>query len=165
MKQRLFSVILLAALMWSAVQAASVSETRARAIAAEFMTQKHLGNIATSSAAKVQRRVAHATQGDAAYYVFNGQNSGFVVVSGDDRTLAVLGYSDGNRRRHATPCEHRRRGEAAAAVEMGPKCAFQFGMSGDWRKVLRYRMHGNRHGSNHVLPPLARREHRHSRLH
>ncbi len=81
-------------LLGGSALAAPVSEARARAIAAEFMNRMHLGNIATSSAAKVQRRVAHATQGDAAYYVFNGQNSGFVVVSGDDRTLAVLGYSD-----------------------------------------------------------------------
>ena len=35
-----------------------------------------------------------AKQGNAAYYVFNnGDSDGFVIVSGDDRTEQVLGYS------------------------------------------------------------------------
>ena len=32
--------------------------------------------------------------GDAAYHVFDVAGGGFVVVSGDDRTAPVLGYSD-----------------------------------------------------------------------
>ena len=35
-----------------------------------------------------------ATNADAAYYTFNASRGGFVIVAGDDRVPAVLGYSD-----------------------------------------------------------------------
>ncbi len=74
--------------------AAPVSESRARAIAAEFMSQRQMGPPAETRPARAPRRSATATTA-AAYYVFNTQqDKGFVIVSGDDRTEAVLGYSD-----------------------------------------------------------------------
>ena len=35
-----------------------------------------------------------AAKGQNAYYIFNADNGGFVIVSGDDRTEEILGYSD-----------------------------------------------------------------------
>ena len=36
-----------------------------------------------------------STEPNAYYYVFNvGENSGFIIVSGDDRAKEILGYSD-----------------------------------------------------------------------
>ena len=73
------------------VQAAPVSENAARTVAAQFMAQKKLGNIATA-APKMLRGKPSAQP---ALYVFNAEKSqGWVIVSGDDRTRPVLGYSD-----------------------------------------------------------------------
>ena len=93
MKLRCFLIISLVACAWFGVQAAPVSETAARGIAEKFMQEKGMGAISTTRPAKAPRH-GTAAQSDAAYYVFNGQDKGFVIVSGDDRTLAVLGYSD-----------------------------------------------------------------------
>lgn len=42
-----------------------------------------------------QMKLVQAVQENALYYVFNvGEEDGFVIVSGDDRTPAVLGYTD-----------------------------------------------------------------------
>lgn len=42
-----------------------------------------------------QMKLVQAAQENALYYVFNvGEEDGFVIVSGDDRTPAVLGYTD-----------------------------------------------------------------------
>ena len=73
--------------------AAPVSEAIARGIAERFMQEKVMGSVSTARPAKAPRRGAD-TQSDVAYYVFNAQqDKGFVIVSGDDRTEAVLGYS------------------------------------------------------------------------
>ena len=50
-------------------------------------------NVATTSF-KAPRRSSTATANSASYYVFNNTSGGFIVVSGDDRTLQILGYSD-----------------------------------------------------------------------
>ena len=86
----LFSFLLTAALF-----AAPVSKEQAMEEAAAFLAQKN------PSAAKKPMKIAGRSKtlksaGDNAYYyVFNvGENGGFVIVSGDDRTTPVLGYSD-----------------------------------------------------------------------
>lgn len=77
------------------LQAAQVSESAARTIAAQFMLQRGMGNIAQAQPIKAPRSNATTAQAPAAYYVFNAQQAkGFVIVSGDDRTEQVLGYSD-----------------------------------------------------------------------
>ena len=79
----------------SMLQAAQVSENAARNIAAQFMQARGLGAIAPTAPMKAPRQGDAAPQSSAAYYVFNAQaGHGFVVVSGDDRTQQVLGYSD-----------------------------------------------------------------------
>lgn len=59
------------------------------------------GKMKTSTAGPRRVQLAHKqltqaqTTNDALYYVFNiGEKNGFVIVSGDDRTPAVLGYCD-----------------------------------------------------------------------
>ena len=79
----------------SFVQAAQVTENAARDIAAQFMQARGLGAIAPTAPMKAPRQGDVTPQSSAAYYVFNAQaGHGFVVVSGDDRTQQVLGYSD-----------------------------------------------------------------------
>ena len=73
------------------ISAEQVSEAQARSIAAQFMAQKNLGNLA-AAAPKMLRDKATAQP---ALYVFNAEKgNGFVIVSGDDRTEPVLGYCD-----------------------------------------------------------------------
>lgn len=73
------------------ISAEQVSEAQARSIAAQFMVQKKIGTVATT-APKMLRGKDSALP---ALYVFNAEkNQGWVVVSGDDRTCQVLGYSD-----------------------------------------------------------------------
>ncbi len=95
MSKRTFLILGLALFAWTSMQAAQVSETQAKAIAAQFMFQKGMGPVAASRPAKAPRRGAQTSSQDAAYYVFNAnQDKGFVVASGDDRALPILGYSD-----------------------------------------------------------------------
>ena len=75
--------------------AASVSEREALLKAKAFVSERGLSTALPSLrlAAKSHRARTAATASD--YYVFNiGSNDGFVIVSGDDRTEAILGYAD-----------------------------------------------------------------------
>ena len=72
--------------------AGPVDSQKAREEAAAFVSQQR-------TAAPRQMQLAdsrcNATAGTPAYYVFNIDNGkGFVIVSGDDRTNPILGYSD-----------------------------------------------------------------------
>ena len=73
--------------------AAPVTLQQARQQAQLFMTR--LGNYADLQLAQKQTfRGAPSSQQTAPYYVFNdSQQQGFVIVSGDDRAPAILGYS------------------------------------------------------------------------
>lgn len=88
----LFSLILLLPLM---VVAAPVTRQQARQQAAQFMAAKGI-SISDNALRKAPMR-AQVSDSDenAYYYVFSGVgNKGYVIVSGDDRTEAVLGYSE-----------------------------------------------------------------------
>ncbi|MBO4721925.1 MAG: C10 family peptidase, partial [Muribaculaceae bacterium] len=77
------------------MRAEQVSEAQARSVAARFMRERGLGVVATTQPSKAMRRTANVPQTYAAYYVFNAEKDrGWVIVSGDDRTEQVLGYSD-----------------------------------------------------------------------
>ncbi len=71
-----------------------VTQSEARQKAMAFMAQRN-----AAAAQKGMRLAAKGSQltpaaTEASYYVFNvGQTEGFVVVSGDDRTPAILGYA------------------------------------------------------------------------
>ena len=72
---------------------------RAMDIAASF-SQKRLG-LATKNALSPHKaalsrvQASRTSSSNAAYYIYNiGANEGFVIVSGDDATKPILGYSD-----------------------------------------------------------------------
>lgn len=75
------------------VRAESINENQARTIAARFMASRALPSTSLKMASKAPRLSTSAGADQAAYYVFNG-SSGYVIVAGDDRAPAVLGYSD-----------------------------------------------------------------------
>ena len=72
-----------------------ISENQARSIAEGFITSQQLP--ATTLKLAQKRAALNTRSGEkVAYYVFNGAStgSGYVIVAGDDRAPAVLGYSD-----------------------------------------------------------------------
>lgn len=77
------------------LMAAPVKLEQAQQRALQFVNQlnRH-GGSRSLHLARQQPRLAQATAGAASYYVFNvGDNQGFVMVSGDDRTAEILGYA------------------------------------------------------------------------
>ena len=81
----LFSIIL--------AVAAPVDEQKARQLASDFLNNM-TSHGTRSGNSELTRAVTGVADGnDAAIYVFNSDNS-FVIISADDRTPAVLGYSD-----------------------------------------------------------------------
>ena len=70
-----------------AVNAEQVSKHQALLKAQQFMPGKQFGE------ARSFARSAGSTESEP-FYVFNAEgNQGFVIVSGDDRTTEILGYS------------------------------------------------------------------------
>ena len=86
MKKLLF--LLLAFMATVAVNAEQVSRQQALQKAKQFMPGKQFGE------AKSFARAGSPTDQEP-FYIFNAEGKkGFVVVSGDDRTEPILGYSD-----------------------------------------------------------------------
>lgn len=77
--------------LWSA----PVTQHRARKVAADFMARRGISHIDVQPL-KVPRRTAGSSTAEVpSYYVFNAADArGFVLISADDRTEPVLGYSD-----------------------------------------------------------------------
>ena len=91
-----FFLILLFA---NGMKADPVTKETALKSAQSFLTKhKSKGNANLSLAYKSVK--SHASKGrgvaakDAYYYIFNNEDGGFVIVSGDDATEEILGYSD-----------------------------------------------------------------------
>ena len=83
--------------LMATASAATITESRAREIASGFMARKALPSTRLHMASKAPRKGATSHTAQAAYYVFNStatQQGGYVIVAGDDRLPAVLGYSD-----------------------------------------------------------------------
>jgi hypothetical protein len=72
----------------------SINESQARVVAARFMASKAMPSKSLKMAHKAPRLSATTGADQAAYYVFNSSDRGYVIVAGDDRAPAVLGYSD-----------------------------------------------------------------------
>ena len=94
-KHLLFSTLLLVA---SGAMADPIDLQKASAIAADYvsddMAEPVLVKRATRDAAKA-RRLPAKTAATAPYYIFSrGEGQGFVIVSGDDCTQQVLGYTE-----------------------------------------------------------------------
>ncbi len=88
-------LLLSLAVATTAAWAESINENQALAIASRFMA----GHAKSSTGLKMTHKApmlgAATGSGKAAYYVFNNTTGGgFVIVAGDDRAPAVLGYSD-----------------------------------------------------------------------
>ena len=92
-KVKIFIIVCSLVTIGIEAHAKQVSELAAQNIAAQFMKQRGIGTAIAVPTLKTPRRNASSTQ-SSAYYVFNAeQGKGFVIVSGDDRTTQVLGYS------------------------------------------------------------------------
>ncbi|MBR5069272.1 MAG: C10 family peptidase [Bacteroidales bacterium] len=75
------------------VSAAPVSRSKAQEVARQFMNNRGMSSQIAEMVYKSPRR-GQVSDENAYFYVFNAPNNqGFVVVSGDDRTAEVLGYS------------------------------------------------------------------------
>lgn len=74
--------------------AGRISRDQALHKAQQFLSQKGLPSSLTSAETQMSRHRAQGSIQPDYYYIFNaGQNQGFVIVSGDDRTPEILGYS------------------------------------------------------------------------
>ena len=72
---------------------APVTAEQARGEAVSFVAGRQGAGRQLKLVSKANRVTTAAEMG--LYYVFNiGQDNGFVIVSGDDRTMPILGYSD-----------------------------------------------------------------------
>ena len=78
--------------------AAPVTPDKALEAATQFMQQRQAGTtLKANPVSRTPKRMAHgqtaASQSN--FYIFNANNNkGYVIVSGDDRTTQILGYSD-----------------------------------------------------------------------
>ncbi|MBQ6062419.1 MAG: thiol protease/hemagglutinin PrtT [Prevotella sp.] len=90
----LFSCFLFLCLLVS--KANPISRSQALSQAKEFLSSKGIGMKTDDAAYRAPRKAnAQSDENSAYYYVFNaGNDQGFVIVSGDDRTEQILGYSD-----------------------------------------------------------------------
>ena len=81
--------------------AAPVSPDKAQQIASEFMLQHRAGvTLNASPVTRAPKMMANGTASatQTSYYIFNASgNNGYVIVSGDDRTIPVLGYTDSGK--------------------------------------------------------------------
>ena len=75
--------------------AESINEKQSLRIAQSFMTSNQMpsGNLRMAHKA-MTRSIASSGDIETAYYVYNATGGGYVIVAGDDRAPAVLGYSD-----------------------------------------------------------------------
>lgn len=85
-------LLLILSVMFSGIMTANpVDKEDARKTAESFLN----GRAVNKSRGAVKRESLQLVSSREAYYVFNvGQKEGFVIVSGDDRTPAILGYAD-----------------------------------------------------------------------
>ena len=91
----IFASVLLATL--ATATAAPVTPSQAQQAANQFMQERRPGVIVQSTpVSRTPRKMGgHATLAQPNYYIFNTTNNkGYVIVSGDDRTTSILGYTD-----------------------------------------------------------------------
>ncbi len=96
MKKKVLFVLAVFSVLIAEMSAAPVTRAEAQAKAQVFMQSRGIVLKGEMSAVNGPRRVGNAQNGEtSSYYVFNnGQNGGFVIISGDSRTREVLAYSD-----------------------------------------------------------------------
>ena len=88
-------VLLVCLAVMGSAWAATINESQARTIAARFMATHAIPSTSLRTAHKAPLTDTVAPGSDkTAYYVFSSSSRGYVIVAGDDRVPAVLGYSD-----------------------------------------------------------------------
>lgn len=91
MKRTVF--FLLALLHAGLFYAETIGRSDAQATARSFLSSRGITMQATDAAYRAPRKARSASSDDACYYIFNaGNDRGYVIVSGDDRTEPILGY-------------------------------------------------------------------------
>ncbi len=90
-RRSIFVIICLLAI--TTAWAEPISESRARQIAAQFIANRLMPSSTLRKARKAPMAATDSSE-KAAYYVFNANEGGYVIVAGDDRAPAVLGYSE-----------------------------------------------------------------------
>ena len=86
-------IVLALLLATSSVYAAPISKEQAQQKAAAFALEK--GRSLSSNKSAVHRAPKAKGQADSPYYVFDmAADGGFVIVSGDDRTRSIIGYTE-----------------------------------------------------------------------
>ena len=91
-KNRLFVLLMLCMSIGLLAQAAPITQQQAQQEAQKFLLDKQK-TISIKLASQANKK--HKAANTAAYYVFNvGNNQGWVIVSGDDSTNPILGFSD-----------------------------------------------------------------------
>ncbi len=86
------SLFLLASLFAaSSLMASPITQKQAQSQARQFFAAR---GVQMQTSARSHRAPSATAQDESSYYVFNaGNDKGYVIVSGDDRTEAILGYS------------------------------------------------------------------------
>ena len=94
MKRSSIKSILLSVAVWVSCTMSATPVTLQQALdqAKAFLSARGLA-VESDSSGKARMASASAPD-DAAYYIFNAEGGGFVVISGDDLTAPVLGYCD-----------------------------------------------------------------------
>ena len=95
--KRFIALLVLCMSLGVAMNAAPVTLEQAQQAATSFVLKKQMPSRSLRVATTAPKKLKSSDAGDAsaAFYVFNiGENQGFVIVSGDDRTNPILGYSD-----------------------------------------------------------------------
>ena len=88
-----FTILLALVLASTSVYAAPITRGQAQKKAAAFAVQK--GFSLSSKNNSVHRAPKAKGQDDSPYYVFDmAEDGGFVIVSGDDRTRSIIGYTE-----------------------------------------------------------------------
>ena len=90
-----FIVLAAIAVITLVAKAEHVDLHKARTIAKDFFADKGIAFSDNNTPYKAPRRASKRNDNNHPYYVFNaGNDKGYVIVSGDDRTAQVLGYAD-----------------------------------------------------------------------
>ena len=97
MKTKLLSLLLL--IVCFSMFGKPVDETRAKAVGFYFLQNKTNSNLLKEAkdlqlTYKVTATIGDTLEERTMFYVFNVDNVGFVIVSGDDTVIPILGYSD-----------------------------------------------------------------------
>ncbi len=94
MRKKQILLLLMALAVMGPAWGKSIDESQARRIASNFMATHSMRSSTLTMAQKAPSLNATAGTPKAAYYVFNANRGGYVIVAGDDRAPSVLGYSE-----------------------------------------------------------------------